>query len=190
MKTLSNAIRRVGRRRPGARARRGDRAPRAQGGADHHPQRLVRPDARALSRVQRRVRKVLEEQDRPDRDRPGVARRLGQPGPRGHRRARSRRRHAGARLRRRRHRQRRPDRQGLAEAAAEQQHAVHVDDRVPRAEGKPQEHQGLGRPRQAGHPGHHAESRRRPAARSGTTWPRGSTRGRCRAAATRPPAPS
>ena len=31
---------------------------------------------------------------------------------------------------------------------------------------------------------------RRPAARSGTTWPRGSTRGRCPAAATRPPAPS
>ncbi len=118
----------------------------------------VRSHARALPRVRCRVRQLLEEQDRPDGDRPHVARRLWQPGPRGDRRARGRRRHAGARVRCRRDCQRRPDRQGLAGAAAAQQHAVYVDHRVSRAEGESQEHQGLGRSRQAGDPGHHAES--------------------------------
>ena len=45
----------------------------------------------------------------------------------------------------------RPDRHGLAEAAAAQQRAVHVDDRVPGAQGQSQGHQGLGRSGQAGH---------------------------------------
>ena len=46
----------------------------------------------------------------------------------------------------------------LADTAAAQQRAVHVDDRVPRAPWQSQGHQGLGRPREAGHRGHHAES--------------------------------
>ena len=37
----------------------------------------------------------------------------------------------------------------LGDAAAEQRDAVHVDDRVPRPQGQPQGHQGLGRPREA-----------------------------------------
>ena len=64
----------------------------------------------------------------------------------------------------------------LAEAAAAQQHAVHVDDRVPRAQGQSQRHQGLGRPGEARRRGDHAESRRPRAARAGTTSPRGATR--------------
>ncbi len=38
-----------------------------------------------------------------------------------------------------------------------QQHALHLRDRLPGAEGKPEGHQGLGRPGQAGDLGHHAE---------------------------------
>ena len=38
-----------------------------------------------------------------------------------------------------------------------QQRAVHVDDRVPGAQGQPEGHQGLGRSREAGRRGHHAE---------------------------------
>ena len=53
---------------------------------------FVRSDAGALPGVQRRVCKVLEEQDGSDRDGPGLARRLGQSGTRRHRRPRSRRR--------------------------------------------------------------------------------------------------
>ena len=83
---------------------------RAQG-ADHPAQRLVRSDARALSRVQRRRSpgywKAKTGQTVTVR---AVAWRLGQPGARGHRRSRRRRRHAGAGVRHRRHRQRRADR--------------------------------------------------------------------------------
>ena len=50
------------------------------------------------------VRHVLEGEDRPGRHDQAVARRLGQAGPRGHRRPRGRRRHAGAGLRHRRDR--------------------------------------------------------------------------------------
>ena len=46
---------------------------------------------------------------------------------------------------------------GLAVAAAEQQRALHLDHRVPGAQGQSQGHQGLGRPGQAGRPGDHAE---------------------------------
>ena len=45
----------------------------------------------------------------------------------------------------------------LAEEAAAQQHAVHVDDRVPRPEGEPEAHQGLERPGARGRAGDHAE---------------------------------
>ncbi len=52
----------------------------------------------------------------------------------------------------------RPDhRCRLAEAAAAEQLAVHVDDRVPGPEGQPEGHQGLGRSGEAGHRGDHAE---------------------------------
>ena len=46
----------------------------------------------------------------------------------------------------------------LAEAAAAERFALHVDHRVPGAQGQPEEHQGLGRSGEAGHQGHHAES--------------------------------
>ena len=101
---------------------------------------------------------ALEAEDRRDGHHPAVARRLGQAGPRRDRRARRRRRHAGAGRRHRRHRrQDRQAAQGLAEPAAQQQLALHLDHRVPRPQGQPQGHQGLGRPRQAGRRGDHAQ---------------------------------
>ena len=48
---------------------------------------------------------------------------------------------------------------------SEQLHALHLDDRLPRPQGQPEGHQGLGRPRQGRRRGHHAEPedlRRRP----------------------------
>ncbi len=51
----------------------------------------------------------------------------------------------------------RPDQPGLAEAAAAEQRALHLDDRVPGAQGQSEGHQGLGRSGEAGHRGHHAE---------------------------------
>ena len=67
-------------------------------------QRLLRPDARALPGLQRRLRQVLEGEDRPERHHQAVARRLRQAGARRDRRPRGRRGHAGARLRHRRDR--------------------------------------------------------------------------------------
>ena len=93
-----------------------------------------------------------------DDQHPPVARRLGQAGAHGHRRPRRRRRHARARLRHRRARDAGQAAAGqLADAPAEQQLAVHVDDRVPGAQGQPEEDQGLGRPRAAGRLRDHAE---------------------------------
>ena len=74
----------------------------------------------------------------------------------------------------------------LADAAAQRQHAVHLDDRVPGAQGQPEADQGLGRPGAARRLGDHAEpedlGRRalelpggvglRPARRSAATRPR------------------
>ena len=135
-------------RRPGpGRAQAGDTA-----------QRVVRSDARALRGLQPAVRRLLEGEDRPGGDDPPVARRLGQAGPLGDRRPGGRRGDAGAGLRHR------PDRREgrqpagrLADAAAQQQLALHLDDRVPGPQGEPEGHQGLGRPGQAGRLGHHAE---------------------------------
>ena len=79
-------------------------------------------------------------------DDPGLAWRLGRAGARRDRRPRRRCRDAGARRRHRRHR--RQDRQDpgrLAEAPAEQFGALHLDDRVPRAQGQSEGHPGLGR---------------------------------------------
>ena len=73
-------------------------------------------------------------------------------------------------------RTRRPGAEGLAEAPAGQQRAVHVDDRVPGAQGQPEGHQGLGRSRQARHRRHHAEPEDVAAARAGTISPRGAMR--------------
>ena len=50
-----------------------------------------------------------------------------------------------------------PDQRRLAEAAAAEQLALHVDDRVPRAQGQPEGHQGLGRSGEARDRGDHAE---------------------------------
>ena len=63
-------------------------------GAGHDSQRFLRSDARTLRRLQRRLRQVLEEEDRPRRDGPAVERRLGKTGARRHRRAAGRRRDA------------------------------------------------------------------------------------------------
>ena len=53
--------------------------------------------------------------------------------------------------------QARPDQRRLAEAAAAEQRALHLDDRVPRPQGQPEGHQGLERPGQARRRRHHAE---------------------------------
>ena len=88
-----------------------------------------------------------------------VARRVGQAGARGHRRAPGRRRHARARLRHRCDSQRRqPAAEGLAEAAARQQRPVHLDDRVRRPQGKSEGDQGLERSGPPGRDRDHAES--------------------------------
>ena len=65
---------------------------------------------------------------------------------------------------------------GLAEAAAEQQRALHLDHRLPGAQGQPQGHQGLGRPGEAGRRRSSRPIRRPRAARAGTTWRPGATR--------------
>ena len=81
---------------------------------------------------------------------PDLARRLGRAGARGDRRPRRAGGDAGARQRHRRHR--REDRQDpgrLAEQAAAQLRALHLDDRLPGARGQPEGHRGLGRPRRA-----------------------------------------
>ena len=127
--------------------------------ADRTPaQRLVRPDARAVPGVQRGLRQALEGR-RPARTSPSaVARRLGQAGARGDRRARGRRGDAGAGLRHRRdRRQERAAAAGLADAPAAQQLALHLDDRVPGAQGQPEGHPGLGRSGQARRRGDHAQ---------------------------------
>ena len=74
------------------------------------PQRLLRPDPRALPGGQRRLRRAVEGEDRQGRHDPAVARRLGQAGPRGDRRPRGRRGDARPRLRHRRDRAGRPPR--------------------------------------------------------------------------------
>ena len=129
---------------------------------------------------------ALEGEDRRRRHRQAVARRLGQAGPRGDRRAGGRRGHAGAGLRHRRARREAgllAD--GLAEAPAAQQRALHLDHRLPGAQGQPQGHQGLGRPGQAGRRGHHAQPE--DLRRRALELPRGlGLRARSSPAATRP----
>ena len=66
----------------------------------------------------------------------------------------------------------------------EQLRPLHLDHRLPRPQGQSQGHQGLGRPRQAGHPGDHAQSRRPRAARAGTISPPGPMPTRSSAATT------
>ena len=101
---------------------------------------------------------VLEEEDRPGRLDPPVARRLRQAGAHGDRRPAGRRRDARARLRHRRAGEAGQAPAGqLAGAPAEQQLAVHLDHRVPGAQGQPEEDQGLGRPRATGRRRDHAE---------------------------------
>ncbi len=107
----------------------------------------------------RGLRQILEGQDRRDGDDQPVPRRLGRSGPLGDRRARGRRRHAGlwpttstpspeAGL----------IAAGLADRLPQQQHALHLDHRVPGAQGQSQAYQGLGRSGQAGRRGDHAQS--------------------------------
>ena len=93
--------------------------PLRRAGRRHAAQRLVRPDARALPGVQRGVREALAGEDRREGHDQAVARRLGQAGARGDRRARSRRRDARARVRHRRDRRAAElHRRRLADAAA------------------------------------------------------------------------
>ncbi len=127
-------------------------------GRDGAAERVVRPDARAVRRLQQGLRRALEEEDGPGRLDPPVARRLRQAGAHGDRRPAGRRRDARARLRHRRAGEAGQAPAGqLAGAAAQQQLAVHLDDRVPGAQGQPEEDQGLGRPRAAGRLRDHAE---------------------------------
>ncbi len=122
------------------------------------PQRELRPDARVVRRLQQGLRRALEGQDRRQRQRQAVAWRFRQAGALGHRRAGCRRGDAGPRLRRgRAGRQGQADPRRLAEALATQQLALHLDHRVPGAQGQSQGHQGLGRSRQAGRIGGHAQ---------------------------------
>ena len=65
---------------------------------------------------------------------------------------------------------------GLAEAAAAQQRALHLDHRVPGAQGQSEGHQGLGRPGASPASRSSRRIRRRRAARAGTTWRPGATR--------------
>ena len=121
-------------------------------------ERFLRPDPRAVPGRERRIREAVQGEDRQGRDRPAVARRLGQAGPRRDRRPRSGRRDAGARVRHRRHRvQPGSSTKAWQKRLPQQQRALHLDDRVPGAQGQPQGHQGLERPGEAGHPGDHAQ---------------------------------
>ena len=94
-----------------------------------------------------------------DVDGQAVARRLGQAGARGDRRAGGRRRHAGAGLRHRRDRRARPSCMPTdwQKRLPQQQRALHLDDRLPGAQGQPEGDQGLGRPGEAGRRGDHAQ---------------------------------
>ena len=84
------------------------RGARADAAGRRAHQRVLRSDARALSRAQRRLRQAVEGQHRPEGDDPHVARRLGQAGALGDRRPGGRRRDAGAGRRHRRHRRASP----------------------------------------------------------------------------------
>jgi hypothetical protein len=129
------------------------------GGLRDAAERFVRPDSRALRVVQRRFREILESEDRANRKDQPVARGLRPSGALGHRRFARRCSHARTR---RGYRQHRPASEAcshqLGEPPAEQQRAVYVHHRVPRAERQPEESQRLGRSREARHCGHHAES--------------------------------
>ena len=149
-------------------------------------QRVLRSDPRTLCRFQQGVRRRLSEGDRQERRDQAVARRLRLAGARRDRRLAGRRGHAGARLRYRRHRGQGPDRRRLAEAAAAQCLALHLDHRVPGAQGQSQGHQGLGRPDQARRQPSSRRIRRPPAARAGIIWPHGAMRRRNSARPTRP----
>ena len=136
------------------------------------------PDARALSRAQRRLRQGVAGQHRPEGHHPHLARRLGQAGALGDRRAA---RPTSSPWRwpatsTRSPRESKLPAGELADAPAQQLLALHLDDRVPGAQGQSQGDQGLGRPRQARRLGHHAQSRRPRAARAGTISPPGPTR--------------
>ena len=97
-----------------------------------------------------RLRRRLEGQNRRDGHDPGVARRLGRAGARRDRRPQRRCRHARAGCRHRRDcRQDREDPGRLAEAAAAQFSALHLDDRLPGAQGQSERHPRLGRPRRS-----------------------------------------
>ena len=170
-----------------SRRRRAVRRPRLRIRRYDPPQRLLRPDPRALQGVQRGLRRELEGRDRRDRHHPAVAWRLGQAGPRGDRRPRRRRRDAGARRRHRRDRREvRQDRRRTGGRACRNNCvALHLDHRVPGAQGQPQGHQGLGRPGQGRRRGDHAEPE--DLGRRALELPRGLGLGRRRSsAATRP----
>ena len=122
---------------------------------------------------------------------PPVARRLRQAGAHRDRRPAGRRGHARAGLRHRCARDAGQAAAGqLAVAAAAQQLAVHVDDRVPGAQGQPEEDQGLGRPRASPGSRSSRRTRRPPAVRAGTISPPGPGRSSSRAAARRRPSGS
>ena len=147
---------------------------------------LVRPDARALPRVQRGVRQLLEEQDRTDGDHPHSH------GGSGARRARS---STASKPTSSRWRwpttstpspNSRPDHDQDWQTRLPHNSAPYTSTIVFLVrKGNPKGHQGLERPGQAGRSRSSRRTRRRRAARDGTTWPRGNTRARSPAGATR-----
>ncbi|CAA9410915.1 MAG: Sulfate and thiosulfate binding protein CysP, partial [uncultured Phycisphaerae bacterium] len=140
----------AGRARP-RRPRR--RRPRGRGGVGQAPQRLLRPDPRAVRGGEPPLRRAAPGGARRRGQHRAVARRVQQAGPRDHRRAQGRRRDPRAGVRRRATREGRPDRQGVGEGVPKQLQPVHLDDRVPRPQGQPEGDQGLGRPGEAGRAG-------------------------------------
>ena len=144
-------------RRPRSPWAHGLRRPRPRCNRPAH-QRLLRPHPRALRGLQPAVFPALGRvARRPDGRRHPVARRLGQAGARGGQRPQRRRRDpcAGGRHRLARERGPRPAR--LGGPPAQGLRALHLHDRLPRAQGQPQGHPRLGRPRGRRRGRHHAQ---------------------------------
>ncbi len=138
----------AGRRRPGR--ERPAAARRRQGRGGDAPRRLPGLDARALRRDRRPVCGGLEGQDRAGGRGAAEPRWVRQAGPRRARRPGGGRGDPGARLRRRGPGEGGAHPARLAAPAPRRCRALHLDHRLPRAQGQPQGHPRLGRPGEAG----------------------------------------
>jgi len=138
---------------------RADPGRRRHGPAEAAAECLLRPHPRALPQPQCRLLQAMAGRTRHADPGGNLARRFGQAGARGDRWPGGRRGDPGPGLRHRLHR-----REGqvaahrLAEASARQQHALHLDHRIPGAQGQPEADQGLAGPAQVRCAGDHAQS--------------------------------